>query len=228
MLGIAWTAGQTAKLVALYIEDPAKPPLAEITARINAECGGNFTVRAVKSKIGRLGVAANPTEMWPDEIAARAVELYLDKNAGSYQVIAETLNTQFGTQFTRCAVIGKINRLGLSNRRPPADRPVRSREVTKRAPRERQRAERLARPPMESVETVKLRCVEITPLHLSLLELDHGLCKYPYGGDAEGEAISFCGHPSIKSRPYCMPHLALCTGHGTASERAATRVGAAA
>lgn len=227
MLGIAWTADQTAKLVALYIEDPEKPPLAEIAARINAECGGNFTVRAVKSKIGRLGVAANPTELWPDEIAARAAELYLDKDAGSYQIIAATLNAEFGTQFTRCAVIGKINRLGLSNRRLPADRPVAT--PRPRAPRERVRSERMnARPPMESVETVKLRCVEITPLHLSLLDLDPGLCKYPYGGDAEGETISFCGHPSIKSRPYCMPHLALCTGHGTASERAAIRVGAAA
>lgn len=222
MLGIAWTAGQTAKLVALYIDDPAKPPLTEITARINAECGGNFTVRAVKSKIGRLGVAANPTELWPDEIAARAAELYLDKDAGSYQIIAAALNAQFGTQFTRCAVIGKINRLGLSNRRLPADRPVAT--PRPRAPRERVRSERMnVRPPMESVETVKLRCVEIVPRHLSFLDLEPGLCKYPYGGEAPGEAITFCGHPSLPGLPYCMPHKALCTGHGTVSERAATR-----
>jgi GcrA cell cycle regulator len=207
MLGIAWTAGQTAKLVALYIEDPEKPPLAEITARINAECGGNFTVRAVKSKIGRLGVAANPTELWPDEIAARAAELYLDKDAGSYQVIAETLNAQFGTQFTRCAVIGKINRLGLSNRRPPADRTASA--PRPRAPRERVRTERMnARPPVDDLETVKLRCVEIVPLNLTLAELDEATqCHYIPGDD-----LLYCGHPKREGSAYCTPHHFLCLG----------------
>ena len=41
----------------------------------------------------------------------------------------------------------------------------------------------------------KLRCVEIEPRHLSLIDLEHGDCRYPYGGDEEGEAITFCGHP---------------------------------
>jgi GcrA cell cycle regulator len=62
------------------------------------------------------------------------------------------------------------------------------------------------RPPMpvfEPVEMVKLRCVEIDPRHLSVIDLEPGDCRYPYGGDEEGEAITFCGHPQRQGSSYC-------------------------
>ena len=34
-------------------------------------------------------------------------------------------------------------------------------------------------------------------------------CRYPYGGDEEGEAITFCGHPRRKGSSYCTPHFHL-------------------
>jgi hypothetical protein len=37
----------------------------------------------------------------------------------------------------------------------------------------------------------KLRSVEIAPRHLAVTELERGDCRYPYGGDEEGEAITF-------------------------------------
>jgi GcrA cell cycle regulator len=43
-------------------------------------------------------------------------------------------------------------------------------------------------PAFECEEPVKLRCVDTDPRHLSLLELEPGDCRYPYGGDEEGEA----------------------------------------
>jgi GcrA cell cycle regulator len=76
-------------------------------------------------------------------------------------------------------------------------------------------------PIFERTETVKLRCVEIDPRHLSLVELERGDCRYPYGGDEEGEAITFCGHPRREGSSYCAPHFYLTRGPGTASERAA-------
>jgi GcrA cell cycle regulator len=62
------------------------------------------------------------------------------------------------------------------------------------------------------------------PRHLSLLELEDGDCRYPYGGDAEGEAITFCGHPRREGSSYCASHFHLTSGPGTASERSAGKV----
>ena len=56
------------------------------------------------------------------------------------------------------------------------------------------------------------------------MELERGDCRYPYGGDEEGEAITFCGHPRRKGSSYCTPHFHLTRGPGTAAERAAVTV----
>ena len=73
-------------------------------------------------------------------------------------------------------------------------------------------------------ETVKLRCVEIDPRHLSLMDLEPGDCRYPYGGDEEGEAITFCGHPQRRGTSYCVAHFHLTRDPGLASERPAGTV----
>lgn len=64
-------------------------------------------------------------------------------------------------------------------------------------------------PVCERVRPRKLRCVEVEPRHLSVTELECGDCRYPYGGDAEGEAITFCGHPRRSGSSYCTPHFHL-------------------
>ena len=40
-------------------------------------------------------------------------------------------------------------------------------------------------------------------------ELQRRDCRYPYGGDSEGEAITFCGHPRQPGSSYCTPHFHL-------------------
>jgi GcrA cell cycle regulator len=80
------------------------------------------------------------------------------------------------------------------------------------------------RPVFGVTEADKLRCVEINPRHLSLLDLERGDCRYPYGGEEDGEAITFCGHPRRLGSSYCTPHFHLTRGPGTASERAASTV----
>jgi GcrA cell cycle regulator len=79
-------------------------------------------------------------------------------------------------------------------------------------------------PVFERTEAVELRCVEIAPRHLSLIDLEPGDCRYPYGGDEDGEAITFCGHPRRQGSSYCTPHFHLTCGPGTASERTANTV----
>jgi GcrA cell cycle regulator len=76
----------------------------------------------------------------------------------------------------------------------------------------------------EPAEKVKLRCVDIDPRHLSLIDLEPGDCRYHYGGDEEGEAITFCGHPQRRGSSYCTEHFRLSRGPGTAAERMAITI----
>ncbi len=56
---------------------------------------------------------------------------------------------------------------------------------------------------------LQLRCVAITPRHLALIDLEPADCRYPYGGGAEGEPITFCGHPRREGSSYCASHVHL-------------------
>jgi GcrA cell cycle regulator len=76
-------------------------------------------------------------------------------------------------------------------------------------------------PVFKREETLTLRCVETDPRHLSLLQLEPGDCRYPYGGEEEGEAITFCGRPCCEGSSYCAPHFHLTQGPGSPLKRAA-------
>jgi GcrA cell cycle regulator len=56
------------------------------------------------------------------------------------------------------------------------------------------------------------------------MDLEARDCRYPYGGDEEGEAITFCGHPRREGSSYCVSHFNLTSGPGTLPERAAGKV----
>ena len=79
-------------------------------------------------------------------------------------------------------------------------------------------------PVFKEVKPVKLRCVGIEPRHLALVELERGDCRYPYGGDEEGEAITFCGHPRRQDSSYCTPHFHLSRDPVVPAERAVSTV----
>jgi GcrA cell cycle regulator len=138
---------------------------------------------------------------------------------------AAAINRKFDTCYSRSAVLGRARRMGLTGPKPPelspGATPTRNwlgeiRPAEAKAPRLR-----WPMPLVERARTEKLRCVEIEPRHLSVVDLERGDCRYPYGGDEEGEAITFCGHPRRAGSSYCTPHFHLSRGPGTASERAA-------
>jgi GcrA cell cycle regulator len=146
----------------------------------------------------------------------------------SFSEAAAVINKRFNTAYSRNAVIGRARRLGLAG----ADRPGGS-------PYLQHRINRLGEvcpvvppsarlhwptPPTEEAKPVQLRCIEIDPRHLTLIELERDDCRYPYGGDEEGEAITFCGHPRRPGSSYCTPHFHLSRGPGTPSERTACAV----
>jgi GcrA cell cycle regulator len=146
----------------------------------------------------------------------------------SYSEVAEAINAKFNTAYTRHAAIGRARRLGVLAAARPGDS---SRLAPKTPPSStRKMRERYASlsgwimPVFEREETVKLRCVETDPRHLTLLELEPGDCRFPYGGDQEGEAITFCGQPCCEHSSYCAPHFHLTRGPGSPLKRPASTV----
>ncbi|WP_213769933.1 GcrA family cell cycle regulator [Bradyrhizobium sp. dw_78] len=141
----------------------------------------------------------------------------------SYAEIARAINAKFNTSYSRNATIGRARRMGLAG----DDRP---KDWAQLAPKSRQaglhrlseRYDAMSKwfvPAFEPVPLPKLRCVAIEPRHLSLLELEPGDCRYPYGGDEEGEPITFCGHKQREESSYCMAHFHLTCGVDAEPER---------
>lgn len=142
----------------------------------------------------------------------------------SFARAAVEINARFGTAYTRNAALGRGKRMGLVVPVRREDRPT-SAKAEPRPAKSRKRRGGEA-PPQEPVATpgpaapVQLRCVGISPRLISLVELEPGDCRYPYGGDKDNEPITFCGHPRCAGSSYCTPHFQLTRGVGTAAERA--------
>jgi GcrA cell cycle regulator len=166
---------------------------------------------------------------WTEE-HCRALREFLESGI-SYSRAADAINAKFKTGYSRNATIGRAKRMGLAGPDRPKDQLEDRSESppSAKAPglhklRERCTFETWRVRPIFETEKVKLRCAEIAPRHLSLIDLDRGDCRYPYGGDEEGEAITFCGHPQRQGTSYCAAHFYLTRGPGIASERAAGTV----
>jgi GcrA cell cycle regulator len=162
---------------------------------------------------------------WTPE-QSKALREYLARGM-SYSAIRDAINATFKTAFSRNATISRARRMGLA----ASDRPDRPKPPPNVTPpslqrvRERDAAEMPWLPPtFKSLAMPKLRCADVVPRHLSLMDLERGDCRYPYGGDKEGEAITFCGRPRRPGSSYCAAHFDLSIGPGTVSERAADRV----
>jgi hypothetical protein len=148
----------------------------------------------------------------------------------SYSEAAQAINSRFNTSYSRSAALGRARRLGLvaDNRHKPsmpttpADLcdigvPCASNFKMPALPWP-------TAPVFKEIKPVKLRCVAIEPRHLSLIELERGDCRYPYGGDEEGEAITFCGHPRRPGSSYCTPHFHLCRDPVVPAERTVSAI----
>jgi GcrA cell cycle regulator len=108
---------------------------------------------------------------------------------------------------SRNAVIGKLNRLGLSRGRPPAG---------PRAAAAQSAAPRLRRPPIMAQRQI-LRAVyaEAPPAaedtviagdgRCSLLDLAKGKCRWPIS-DPGAADFAFCGNAAVHGLPYCPGH----------------------
>jgi GcrA cell cycle regulator len=132
-----------------------------------------------------------PAFSWTEERVETLKALWAERRSAT--VIAERLGAP-----SRNAILGKINRMGLSQSRPPAlPRPPRPPRVRRRAP---------FRPPavMPSPPKDSPAASPAPARPCSLLELTNESCRYPVS--PEGEAYLFCAALEAdfaKGIPYC-------------------------
>lgn len=164
---------------------------------------------------------------WTEALMERVKELWPTHSA---RQIADELGI-----CTRNAVVGKLARMGLSVEQKTETHPQtrikgQGREKNPRAKRSTANHDitlvRMVRgkgnsnnlritTSREASDQYKIRCVEIVPRGLTIIDLEPGDCRYPYGD----EAITFCGHPSYSytregsevkiTSSYCRPHYEL-------------------
>src|SRR5260370_23421651 len=117
----------------------------------------------------------------------------------TFSEIAKAIKSKFKTKYSRNATLGRAKRMGLAGPAQPESLPPAKPRLSRlgelRSTESRPPKFRWSPPAFEEAEPINLRCVEIEPRHLSLVELERRDCRYPYGGGAEGEALTFCGPP---------------------------------
>jgi GcrA cell cycle regulator len=171
---------------------------------------------------GKQEEASMQSTDWPTEHSRALRELHA--KGMSYGEITREMNARFGTAYTRNAVLGRGKRMGFvapettRERQPPRRLLEKAGRAQARAAAERRPLPILA-PPEPRAEPVQLRCVGISPRLISLVDLEPGDCRYPYGGDTDSEPIVFCGHPRQAGSCYCTPHFHLTRNREGAIER---------
>ena len=160
---------------------------------------------------------------WAPEHSA-ALREHLAKGL-SFSETVKAINSKFSTSYSRNAALGRARRMGLMGEDRPksplaAKPPNLKRIVESRSTESKNPAFPWPTPVFARIKPRKLRCVKVKPRHLSLIELEYGDCRYPYGGDEEGEAITFCGHPRRTGSSYCAPHFHLSRNPIAPPERA--------
>lgn len=145
---------------------------------------------------------------WSDQaICDRVKELWSDHSASE---IRDALKVEFGIEVSRNAVVGRLHRAKLTLEQKTKIHPLTSSNYAPRVrsankPKPERSTPMRQRIRHASPEVKAMRCEEIAPLNIDLLDLKHGECRFPYG---DGPFV-FCGHPALNGSPYCQPHQAL-------------------
>ena len=166
---------------------------------------------------------------WTDERIKQLRQLWSEGQSASK--IAEKLGG-----VTRNAVIGKIHRLGLSNRSENSENKI----ITKKRGRPAKvkntdnfqkqidnsknkkfsqiNSDKFDDLHVDGLEDAKNTLPEATLANiaeleenakkLNLMELTERTCKWPIG-DPATENFWFCGHPSEQGKPYCSTHVSI-------------------
>jgi GcrA cell cycle regulator len=137
---------------------------------------------------------------WTPELRERVKKLWLTNSASE---IVSALHAG-GYTFSRSAIIGFVSRAGLTGKHKTEVHPFTSNKSSGATVSARH-TQAIFRPRVNP-EEAKLRCVEIAPRNITLIDLEPGDCRYPYGDGP----MTFCGHPKQDGSQYCTPHHHLC------------------
>lgn len=147
-------------------------------------------------------VPEKPVVPWSCDEHETALRKMHDDPRYSYARIADELSLMFGVRFTRNAVVGKSNRIGLQSAtrktyppRKKKEKPERTIAVSRR---------KLPPVPLPVCTAVEGGVVG----GVSLLERTARQCCYPVSG--EGIETRYCGAERFHNRPYCVGHANVC------------------
>lgn len=210
--GIRWTEPQKVRVNELLTRGLFP---AAIARTINAEFSINVTRKAVyaygvRHKHGKR----ERTDLWQPGPAARMLELWAQGFSGL--VVAAKLNEEFGTSYTRNAVMGRAHRLGLEKRKTLVAK-VRTRQPSTRI---RFRLVRPSKPtkPTKPPKPPKPEPIEIQDTLIpfeqrrQLIDLGPNECRWPVGDVGEPDFF-FCGGKADDGCSYCPGHLQRSIGY---------------
>lgn len=140
------------------------------------------------------------SNFWNDENTEKMRSMWLDGWSASQ--IAEVIGA-----VSRNVVIGKVNRLGIT-RNPGMSKRRRNRTTQSLASR-KANAMRCSLNNRKAVKPVERKIYTpppepVVPLHIPLISLEKGQCKYPYGDGP----FTHCGH--VTKGIYCDYHNSVC------------------
>lgn len=147
---------------------------------------------------------------WTESRVETLKNLWAQGHSGSY------IANFFG-DVSRCAVIGKINRLGAARKEPSGPRkskPPRMREPTHplkmRAKRPRETTQNPSLAALEPVEADPVTVPASAPnQRCGVLGLSNKTCRWPIGDPRRDQGFHFCGALPAAESPYCEQHTAL-------------------
>jgi len=135
--------------------------------------------------------------VWTSERVESLTRLH--KLGLSATLISRRLNAEYGTQFTRNAIIGAAHRAGLPKR------PSKERAGTLAIERRRDHGGgivySIARRQVTGSKPLQKQKISASVfLGIKLLDLKDGQCRFPRG---DKPSILFCGQPQQEGSPYC-------------------------
>ena len=151
---------------------------------------------------GTFGPRIISRDRWTDQIDDVVRKLIAEHSSAS-QVAAE-LNREFGTSFSRCAVLSRAKRRDLGQFHNIRQYP---RSTTPKKPRvykHKTKPRKLVAAPIPEGPQVEDHLIPLEQ-RCTLTQLNHGICKWPVG-DPTTQDFFFCGGTTVPDKPYCACH----------------------
>jgi GcrA cell cycle regulator len=158
---------------------------------------------------GTFGPRLIPRDRWTDQIDEVVRKLIAEHCSASHA--ATEINREFGTSFSRCAVMSRANRRELGQFHNIRQYP---RSATPKKPRVYKHKTKPRKLVAEQISQAPLIDDQLIPLgqRCTLLQLNSRTCKWPVGDPTENDFF-FCGAKPIEGKPYCACHCRRAFNH---------------